>query len=56
MTEEDFAYKPEPTNTNINWILEDELSAKYAKYFLFETIPKYEEQINNDESETICEP
>lgn len=44
MTEEDFAYKPEPTNTNMDWILkDDDLSAKYAKYFLFETLPMTKE-------------
>ncbi|CAD8048537.1 unnamed protein product [Paramecium sonneborni] len=34
MTEEDFAYKPDPiyNNQNLDWI-QDELSLKYAKYF-----------------------
>ncbi|CAK90743.1 unnamed protein product (macronuclear) [Paramecium tetraurelia] len=34
MTEEDFAYKPDPNynNVNLDWI-QDELSLQYAKYF-----------------------
>ncbi|CAD8049933.1 unnamed protein product [Paramecium primaurelia] len=50
MTEDDFAYKPDPkyNNVNLDWI-QDELSLKYAKYFvpIQDQVTQSNQEMNN---------